>query len=255
MTQKEISVLSLGFCFLAFTTACTKKTTAAAPPPAPTKAAEPSPQKPVISMFAASPSSIQRGQSATLKWSVEHATNIIIDPGLGSVLPNGDRRIFPSNRTTYTLTAKGPGGTTTLSASVNVAVPSPVAQAVTTSKMSLSDLLKTMNDAFFDYDKASLRPDAMHNLNQDADTLKAAFKEFSNVNFQIEGYCDERGSEEYNLALGDRRATQAKEYLVQFGVPATQLHTISYGKERQQCSEHDEACWQKNRRAHLSVSN
>jgi len=70
----------------------------------------------------------------------------------------------------------------------------------------------------------------------------------------VEGHCDERGSAEYNLALGDRRATEAKDYLVEFGVPASQLTTISYGKERPQCTEHNEECWQKNRRAHLSAA-
>jgi peptidoglycan-associated lipoprotein len=68
----------------------------------------------------------------------------------------------------------------------------------------------------------------------------------------VQGYCDERGSEEYNLALGDKRASQAKEYLASLGVPDSQLKTISYGKEKQVCSEHDEECWQKNRRAHIT---
>ncbi len=68
----------------------------------------------------------------------------------------------------------------------------------------------------------------------------------------MQGYCDERGSEEYNLALGDKRATQAKEYLASLGVPGAQLNTISYGKERPVCTEHNEACWQRNRRAHIT---
>jgi peptidoglycan-associated lipoprotein len=69
----------------------------------------------------------------------------------------------------------------------------------------------------------------------------------------VEGHCDERGSAEYNLGLGDRRATSAKDFLVQLGVPADKLKTISYGKERPQCTENDESCWQKNRRAHFSA--
>jgi peptidoglycan-associated lipoprotein len=68
----------------------------------------------------------------------------------------------------------------------------------------------------------------------------------------VEGHCDERGSAEYNLGLGDRRASSVRDYLVQLGVPADRLHTISYGKERPQCTDADEACYQKNRRAHFS---
>jgi len=68
----------------------------------------------------------------------------------------------------------------------------------------------------------------------------------------VEGHCDERGSEEYNMALGDARAKQTREYLATMGLPGDQLRTISYGKEHPVCSDHDEDCWQKNRRAHLT---
>jgi peptidoglycan-associated lipoprotein len=108
------------------------------------------------------------------------------------------------------------------------------------------------SDAYFDYDKSSLRPDARTALQQDATALRDIFKGFQSAKVTVEGHCDERGSAEYNLALGDRRAKEARDYLVEFGVPAAQLTTISYGKERPQCTEHDEACWQKNRRAHLA---
>ena len=82
--------------------------------------------------------------------------------------------------------------------------------------------------------------------------LSRWFADFPNANIVIEGHCDERGSAEYNLGLGDRRASSAKEYLVQLGVPAEKLNTISYGKERAQCKEQNESCWQKNRRAHFT---
>ena len=88
---------------------------------------------------------------------------------------------------------------------------------------------------------------------KDADALKAIFTDFPDATITIEGHCDERGSAEYNLALGDRRATAAKDFLTQLGVPADKLKTISYGKERPQCTDHDESCWQKNRRAHFST--
>jgi peptidoglycan-associated lipoprotein len=108
-------------------------------------------------------------------------------------------------------------------------------------------------DAYFDYDKNDIREDARAALTKDADALKAIFSAFPDASISIEGHCDERGSAEYNLALGDRRATAAKEFLVQLGVPGDKLKTISYGKERPQCTDHDESCWQKNRRAHFST--
>ena len=110
-----------------------------------------------------------------------------------------------------------------------------------------------LKDAFFDYDKSNIRPDARTTLTADASELKAIFRDFPSAKVTVEGHCDERGSAEYNLALGDRRAREAKDFLVEFGVPAAQLATISYGKERPQCTEHDEACWQRNRRAHLAA--
>jgi peptidoglycan-associated lipoprotein len=119
----------------------------------------------------------------------------------------------------------------------------------------LEDYLNRLLDAFFDYNKSDLRTDAQTALNNDSSELRSLLKEFPNTKFVIEGNCDERGSAEYNLALGDRRAKAAQEFLVQIGVPAERLSTISYGQERPVCTDHDENCWQKNRRAHLSASN
>ncbi|MDD1679671.1 MAG: OmpA family protein, partial [Methanomicrobiales archaeon] len=90
-------------------------------------------------------------------------------------------------------------------------------------------------------------------LTKDADALKSILQEFPNAVITVEGHCDERGSAEYNLGLGDRRATSAKDFLVQLGVPADKLKTISYGKERPVCTESNEECWQRNRRAHFSA--
>jgi len=131
--------------------------------------------------------------------------------------------------------------------------PAPV-EAPRTSKQ-LEDYLNKLLDAYFDYDKSDLRSDAQTALNNNSSELRSLLKEFPNTKFVIEGNCDERGSAEYNLALGDRRAKAAQEFLVQIGVPAERLSTISYGQERPVCTDHDENCWQKNRRAHLSASN
>jgi peptidoglycan-associated lipoprotein len=108
-------------------------------------------------------------------------------------------------------------------------------------------------DAYFDYDRMDIRSDARNALTTDADLLKRVFAKDPNVVVIIEGHCDERGSAEYNLGLGDRRATAARDFLTQLGVPADRLKTISYGKERPQCTDATEDCYQKNRRAHLAA--
>lgn len=116
----------------------------------------------------------------------------------------------------------------------------------------IQDLLNRIQDAYFDYDKHNIRSDAQVALQSDANTLTEILKQYPDYKLTVEGYCDERGSEQYNLALGDARAEKAKEYLTTLGIPAEQLRTVSYGKEKQICSEHNEDCWQKNRRAHIT---
>ena len=114
-------------------------------------------------------------------------------------------------------------------------------------------LSSATSDAYFDYDESDIRPDAEAALRNNSGALKDFFGKFSNLRVSVEGHCDERGTNEYNLALGDRRATAARDFLVGLGVPAGKLTTISYGEERSVCSMEEESCWQKNRRAHLSL--
>jgi peptidoglycan-associated lipoprotein len=113
---------------------------------------------------------------------------------------------------------------------------------------------RTLSDAYFDYDKDDIRSDAEATLRSNADALKRIFSEHSDARVVIEGHCDERGTSEYNLALGDRRASTARDFILNLGVPAGRITTISYGKERQQCSDANESCWQRNRRAHFSAA-
>jgi len=207
-----------------------------------------------VTQFTAEPTSIQRGQSATLRWEVSgNATSVSIDQGVGAVQNTGNRRVSPSDSTTYTLTATGPGGSNTATATVSVSAPPPPPPPPTsTRKVPLEERLSgDVQDAYFDYDKTDLRGDARDVLTRDASALKAILADFPTSSIQIEGHCDDRGSAEYNLGLGDRRASAAKEFLQSLGVPADRLKTVSYGKERPQCSEQDEACWQKNRRVHF----
>jgi peptidoglycan-associated lipoprotein len=110
-----------------------------------------------------------------------------------------------------------------------------------------------VQDVYFDYDQSTIRDDARAVLTRNSDALKSLFAEYRNVSVVVEGHADERGSAEYNLGLADRRATAAKEFLVQLGVAADRLKPVSYGKERPQCTESNESCWQQNRRAHFSI--
>lgn len=119
-------------------------------------------------------------------------------------------------------------------------------------RVQIQDLINRIQDAYFDYDQHALRPDAQSTLQADAKTLAEIISQYPKFNLTVEGYCDERGSAEYNLALGEARAQQAKEFLVSLGLPGAQLKTVSYGKERQVCTEQNETCWQKNRRAHIA---
>lgn len=241
-------------------TSCKKKAPVPAPaPPAPVTTSPGTSTPPTsaavrIVSFTVEPRSIERGQSATLRWSVANATDISIDQSLGAVQANGNRQVFPANTTTYTLTASGPGGSDSRSVTVNVgAPPPPPPPPPATANVNGVDMLtREAQDAYFDYDKSEIRGDAQTALQHDADLLKRIFAADPNFTVVIEGHCDERGSAEYNLGLGDRRATAAKEFLIQLGVPADRLTTISYGKDRPVCTEANEECYQRNRRAHLS---
>ncbi len=110
--------------------------------------------------------------------------------------------------------------------------------------------LKNVFDAYFDYDKSDVRPDARDALSKTAQF----FRSYPQLRVVIEGHCDERGSTEYNLGLGERRAQAVKQFLVSLGVTADRMETVSFGKEKPFCSEHDENCWQKNRRGHFVMA-
>jgi peptidoglycan-associated lipoprotein len=259
-SKRKITVICLAISFALFAAGCKKKVTAPPPPPPKEQPAppQPAPKAPIVAQFTAEPSSIQRGQSATLRWEVTgETTNISINQNVGAVRATGSQQVTPSSSTTYTLTATGPGGTVTASATVSVVTPPPPPPPppppAAAPKASLPDRVGSeVQDAFFDYDKSDIRGDARDALTRDVNALKAILSDFPSAVIMIEGHCDERGSAEYNLGLGDRRASSAKEFLVQLGVSADRLKTISYGKEHPQCTEADEACYQKNRRVHFS---
>jgi peptidoglycan-associated lipoprotein len=239
---------------------CKKKVAAAPPPPPvvetpPPPPPAPKPNPPRIDTFAAEPSTLERGQSSTLRWTVANATNMSIDQGIGAIQANGSRQVTPGNSTTYTLTASGAGGTDTRSVtvSVNAPPPPPPPPSKPTVTISSADMLtREAQDIYFDYDMSDLRADAQRAATANAELLKRIFAQDSNFTVLIEGHCDERGSAEYNLGLGDRRATSLRDFYVQQGLPANRIRTISYGKERPQCTEANEACYQRNRRDHMA---
>lgn len=110
-----------------------------------------------------------------------------------------------------------------------------------------------LQDAFFDYDRSDPDAQSVAALRHDAGLLRAILPDFPTLGIVVEGHCDERGSAEYNLALGARRAMRAAELLYEFGWPKDQAQTISYGKEAPQGTDSNETCWHNNRRAHLIV--
>jgi peptidoglycan-associated lipoprotein len=229
--------------FLTFVSGCKKKV--AAPPPAAAPAPTP---EPTVTLNA-SPSTINAGDMVTLSWSSTNATDLDIEPGVGKVAPQGHTPVQPAESTTYTITATGPGGHASATARVTV-TPRP-AVAPEKPQPGLSELFdQNVKDAFFDFNKSDIRPDAREALAKTAEFLRS----YPQIRVTVEGHCDERGSTEYNLGLGERRAQAAKNYLVSLGITADRMNTVSWGKERPFCTEHTEECWQLNRRAHFVMA-
>lgn len=221
--------------------ACNKKVATVVPPSPP-----PPPAAPTAAL-AATPNVINQGQSSELQWKTSNADTISIE-GVGVVPPSGSRPVTPAESTTYAVVAKGPGGTQ--EATVRVTVNPAIAKKTSIPSASEEELFgANIKDVFFDYDKSDLRTDQSPTAQTDA----AFLTQHPEINILIEGHCDDRGSEEYNLALGDNRASSLKNTLVVKGVSAGRIKTITYGKERPFCSADNEQCWQQNRRDHVDL--
>jgi peptidoglycan-associated lipoprotein len=232
-------LLMLGLCAFLTLSACKKK---AAPPPPPPP---PPPAAPTASI-SVDPNTIQAGGSASLTWQTSNATDVSID-GIGAVQPNGSQSVSPSDSTTYHLVAKGSGGTQEATARLTVN-PAPAPPPPPTPSVTDEDLFgQNIKDIYFEYDKSDIRGDQQSSIQADVQFLS----QHANINFTIEGHCDERGSTDYNLALGDQRANAVKNALTSVGIAASRIKTISYGKEKPFCTESNEACWQQNRRGHF----
>ncbi|HEY1210584.1 MAG TPA: peptidoglycan-associated lipoprotein Pal [Terracidiphilus sp.] len=190
----------------------------------------------------ATPALVSANDQVQLSWRTTNAFTISID-GIGDVPSSGVKTVTPSASTTYHLVAKGDGGTA--EATARVTVNGPPAVLVPNSLMSAEEQFKSnVQDIFFDYDAYDIRGDAQATLSRNASYLVS----HPEVKILIGGYCDERGSNEYNLALGQNRADATKNALVTAGVAANRIRTVSLGKEKPFCSESTEECWQQNRR-------
>jgi peptidoglycan-associated lipoprotein len=199
----------------------------------------------VTATLSANPTSIQAGQSSTLTWSTQNADDVTLQGA--KVDPSGSQSVSPASSTDYHLVAQGPGGTQEATARVTVQQPQQQQPPATTTQSDEELFNQNVQDIYFDYDKADLRPESQQALARAAQFLS----QHPTWRVKIEGNCDERGSTEYNLTLGEERANAARQALTQGQVSADRLQTISYGKEKPVCTESTEDCWQKNRHDHF----
>jgi peptidoglycan-associated lipoprotein len=238
-TWKTITLGGILVVVLSFA-GCAKKAAKATPP------AAPPPATPTATL-AATPAVIEQGQTTTLTWKTDNASDVTID-GIGAVSGSGSKTITPSSSTTYTLMAKGPGGTK--DASARVTVNEKVTRA-TTPQPSDEDLFaRNVKDVLFDYNRSDIRTDQASTAHSDA----AFLAQHPSIKVVVEGHCDDRGSEEYNLALGTSRAESLKRALLQEGVSADRIKTVSYGKEKPFCTDENDQCWQRNRVDHFDIA-
>ncbi len=226
---------------------CHKKEVAAPPPAmapsAPTMA-------PPTASITADPLSIDLGQSVVLNWRSTNATSVSID-GIGEVPVNGTQTVSPSSSTNFHLVAKNDGGTTEANVRVTVRVPEVPAAPADTGNAAGSDaeFHAHVQDIFFGYDSYDLSPQSDTAISSAAAYLNA----HPSIKILIGGYCDDRGSAEYNITLGENRANAAKTALVAAGVSGDSIRVVSYGKEKQFCTEENESCWPQNRRDQFSI--
>jgi peptidoglycan-associated lipoprotein len=233
---------------------CSRRTSAPAalvtenPVPAPARA-----PLPTITL-AASQSAIPSGTSTTLRWSATNADGVSIDNGIGSVGANGTREVAPTASVTYTARATGAGGTAVASARVTVnpaGTATPPPPVPTTPDLAIEELFaRNMQSILFDFDRADIRPSEVGKIQSNARFLE----QNAEVRFTIGGHADERGSQEYNIGLGDHRASAARQALITAGISAARMTTVSFGEERPVCTNTNEGCWQQNRRAAFTLN-
>ena len=237
---------------LLMVTGCHKKTAPVSPNALPPSTAGLAP----TATIAADPAAIDLGQSVVLNWRTTNATSVSID-GIGDVAVNGTQTVSPANSTNFHMVAKGDGGTTEANVRVTVRVPTvPGGNAADLGAAGQDGSTGTdavfhanVQDLYFDYDSFDLRADAQSSIAAAAQYLET----HPAIKVLVAGYCDDRGSAEYNITLGENRANSAKTALVSAGVSPSRIRVVSYGKERQFCSEEAESCYQQNRRDQFTI--
>ncbi len=245
-SPRRISVSLLGLAAVFSVAGCHKKASPPPPPPPAISAAAPTAD------ITAAPTAVNPGDSTVLTWHTTGATDVSIE-GMGAVATSGTQTVKPTESTNYHLIARGDGGTADATARVTIGTGGNAAPA-NTGNLNEGDVddatfHQNVKDVFFDYDSYDVNQPSEAVVSADANYLNA----HPGVKVVLGGYCDDRGSTEYNLALGENRANAAKQALVTAGVTAERIRTVSYGKEKQFCTEHDESCFQQNRRAQFTV--
>ncbi len=259
----RLAILSLALLTAAAISGCGKKKVVL-PPPSADRTAETAapPDRPAAAADApeldvsVAPSLIQPGESAWLAWESRNAARVSIEPRIGRVDQRGQIQVYPNQSTTYRVTAEGPGGSVERSAMVEV-VSSESSPGLSSSDIGMADLpleerfKLAVKPVFFEFDSAELTPEAKTILEANADWLMRS--ENAEARFIIEGHCDLRGTDEYNLALGDKRAQVVRLFLTSKGLDAGRMLTISYGEERPFETGDTEEAHALNRRAHFVV--
>ena len=233
---------------------CKKKTPVVTPTPPPSQPSYPAP----TIQLTAEPLIVAAGGTTTLSWITTDADEVVIE-NVGRYPANGSTVIRPALSTTVVATANGRGGSASAQVRVTVTAGSGTSTGQETQRPGVEEgalgeegIFKAeIQDVFYDFDRYELTPESKEILRKDAEVL---LRKIPQVRFIIEGHCDERGTEEYNLGLGDKRANAARDFLVSLGVPADRIQTISYGEERPFDPGHTEEAWAKNRRAHFVLA-
>lgn len=235
-------LLSAGLVIMLGISGCHKKEVTVSSPGAPPANMGPAP----TASITATPDTVTAGTPVVLTWRTADADSVSID-GIGKVETAGTMTQTPMHSTDYHLVATGPGGSTDATAHVTVNPAAPAKMKET--NITPAVFAQNVKPIFFNYDSYKIRPDAQITIQDDANYLI----QHPNIKLVIGGYCDDRGSVEYNLALGENRANAAKQALVSAGVSPNRMRTVSYGKEKQFCTEQTESCWQLNRRSQFTM--
>jgi peptidoglycan-associated lipoprotein len=243
--------LALTGLMLVLATGCGKKTEPVYPSNSRQGRGEPTPDHsttpaPTVTIKA-EPSSIEKGKATTLTWETTGATGVTIDNGIGTVEASGSRTVRPIVSTTYKVRASNNVAAAVAEVRVTVAASDNATPPPSSLINDTAFFDANMQDVFFALDEYTINAASRQILQANA----RALAERPNILITVEGYCDERGSERYNLVLGDRRANAVRDYLISLGIAANRIEAVSYGEERPFCEEHTEECWQSNRRGSI----